>query len=183
MPELIAPTVRLQAAWTEAHREWGPGLHEDGFGLLPSDDVDSPVGFAAWVARLTRGTAAQPGAGAEPGSAEPVRYRWIVEGDRLLGGIALRLGRSDQVLQYGHIGYGIRPSARRRGLAGWALGRILDEAGAAGLDRVLIVCEAGNTASARTVERCGGVLEAVRDVGHGAERRYWIGLRPPGAGR
>ena len=169
MPELIAPTVRLYAAWTEAHREWGPGLHEDGFGLLPSDDVDSPAGFTAWVARMIR----------ESGAADPVRYRWIVEGDRLLGGIALRLGRDDQVLEYGHIGYGIRPSARRRGLAGWALAGILDEAREGGLDRVLIVCEDDNAASARTIERCGGVLETVPGTGHGAERRYWISLRRP----
>jgi hypothetical protein len=44
MPELITPTVRLHAAWIEAHDEWGPGVHEDGFGLHPSDEVDSPAG-------------------------------------------------------------------------------------------------------------------------------------------
>jgi hypothetical protein len=48
MPELIAPTTRLHAAWLEAHAEWGPGQHEDGFGLGPSDEVASPSGFAAW---------------------------------------------------------------------------------------------------------------------------------------
>jgi len=52
MPELIAPTARLHAAWLEAHTEWGPGQHEDGFGLRPSDEMDSPAGFAAWLARL-----------------------------------------------------------------------------------------------------------------------------------
>jgi hypothetical protein len=52
VPELIAPTVGLHAAWLEAHREWGPGLHKDGFGLWPTDEVESPDGFAAWVARL-----------------------------------------------------------------------------------------------------------------------------------
>ena len=33
----------------------GSGVHEDGFGLLPTDDVDSPAGFAAWVQRLAEG--------------------------------------------------------------------------------------------------------------------------------
>ncbi len=47
MPELIAPTARLHTAWLEAHAEWGPGVHEDGFGLLPSDEVDAPADFAA----------------------------------------------------------------------------------------------------------------------------------------
>ncbi|MGW0071760.1 hypothetical protein ACWDUI_30365 [Streptosporangium sandarakinum] len=55
MPELIVPTTRLHAAWLEARAEWGPGVHEDGFGLLPADEVGSPAGFAAWVARLTGG--------------------------------------------------------------------------------------------------------------------------------
>ena len=67
MPELIAPTVRLHAAWLEAHHEWGPGVHEDGFGLHSSDEVDSPAGFAAWVARLTvTGTPAAQASPARP---------------------------------------------------------------------------------------------------------------------
>lgn len=172
MPELVAPTVRLHAAWLDAHREWGPGLHEDGFGLRPSDEVASPAGFAAWVARLVD----QPDP-TRPPDAGRVRctYRWIVEDDRVLGGIALRHAPDASLLRAtGHIGYGIRPSARRRGLATWALGRMLDEARGLGLDRVLIICEVDNIASARTIERCGGVLEDVRDTAHVATRRYWI---------
>jgi predicted acetyltransferase len=171
MPELAAPTARLHTAWLEAHDEWGPGVHEDGFGLHPADDVDSPAGFAAWVARLAdesdRTKAAPPG---------QVRctYRWIVEGDQVLGGIALRHELNDFVLRLGHIGYGIRPSARRCGLATWALGRMLDEARALGLDRVLIICEVDNVASAKTIERHGGVLEEARDAELGTVRRYWI---------
>jgi hypothetical protein len=34
-------------------RRAAPGQHEDGFGLAPSDEVDSPAGFAAWLTRLT----------------------------------------------------------------------------------------------------------------------------------
>ncbi|MFD4350913.1 GNAT family N-acetyltransferase [Nocardia sp. NPDC058518] len=69
-------------------------------------------------------------------------YRWIVEGDRVLGAIALRHGTSDFVQRVGHVGYGIRPSARRRGVATWALGEIIVEAGSAGMSRVLAVCAA-----------------------------------------
>lgn len=170
MPELIAPTTRLHSAWLEARDEWGPGPHEDGFGLEPSDEVDSPDGFAAWVTML----AGQSG----PEAVEAGRgcwYRWIVEGNRVHGGIALRQGPDDYVLRFGHIGYGIRPSSRRRGLATWALGGMLHEARGLGLDRVLIVCEAANTASARTIERNGGVLEGVEEAGPGgAVRRYGV---------
>jgi predicted acetyltransferase len=171
MPELIAPDARLHAAWLQAHAEWGPGLHEDGFGLRPSDEVDTAAGFAAWVARLT----------AQEDTAKPVEagrvhctYRWIVADGQVLGAIALRQEFSDFVRRAGHIGYGIRPSARRRGLATWALGLMLGEARAIGLDRVLIVCEAGNTASAKTIEHHGGILEETGETG--AWRRYWITL-------
>jgi predicted acetyltransferase len=178
VPDLIAPTTRLHTAWLEAHAEWGPGAHEDGFGLLPADEVDSPAGFAAWVARL-----ADESNQAKPVAAGQVRctYRWIVEGDRVLGGIALRHEFNDYVRWAGHIGYGIRPSARGRGLATWALGRMLDEARVLGLDRVQVVCAADNVASAKTIERNGGVLEDVRDTEHGPARRYWIKIGEPSA--
>ena len=101
-------------------------------------------------------------------------FRWIVEDDRVLGAIALRHELNDRPMQLGHIGYGIRPSARRRGLATWALGRMLGEARVLGLDWVLIACQAGNVASAKTIERQGGVLEDIRDTEHGPVRRYWI---------
>ncbi|WP_309244504.1 GNAT family N-acetyltransferase [Micromonospora parastrephiae] len=134
----------------------------------------SPAGFAAWVTRLN--DRSDP---AKPLDAGQVRctYRWIVEDDRVLGGIALRHELNDFLLRVaGHIGYGIRPSARRRGLATWALGRMLGEARALGLDRVLLACEVDNIASARTIEQHGGVLEDIRDTELGPARRYWITL-------
>lgn len=168
MPELVAPTVDLHGAWLDAHAEWGPGQHEDGFGLEASDEVESPAGFAAWVTRLAD-MSVRPG---ESGCL----YRWIVERDRVLGAIALRHGESDFVRWAGHLGYGIRPSARGRGLATWAVGRMLDEARGLGLDRLLVVCAPDNVASAKTIERCGGVFEGIRDTRFGPTRRYWIQL-------
>ncbi|MFI6824072.1 GNAT family N-acetyltransferase [Micromonospora sp. NPDC050187] len=173
MPELVVPTVRLHAAWLEARGDWGPGIHEDGFGLRPDDEVDSPAGFAAWVARLTEAAGRATSLSADRALCE---YRWIVDGDRVLGGIALRHGLNEIVQQRGHIGYGIRPAARRQGLATWALGRMLDEARRLGLGGVLIICAVDNLASARTIERCGGVLEDIRETDLGTARRYWIML-------
>ncbi|MEV4618772.1 GNAT family N-acetyltransferase [Asanoa sp. NPDC049573] len=171
MAELIAPTTRLHAAFVECCDDWGPGLHEDGFGLGADDDVRSPDGFATWVAERLRLT---HGAG-EPCPAERhASPRWIVEDGRVLGGIALRHKYDDDL---GQIGYGVRPSARRRGLASWALGAMLVEARAVlGLDRILVPCLADNVASARTIERNGGVLEGIRETVHGPVRRYWIML-------
>ncbi|MEU4810396.1 GNAT family N-acetyltransferase [Nocardia fluminea] len=144
-------------------------MHEDGFGLLPDDDVESVEGFELWVARLVASSA-----GGRDGGCS---YRWIVEGGRVLGGIALRHGDGEivrKVGNVGNVGYGIRPSVRRRGLATWALGEILAEAREFGMERVLVVCAAENLGSVRTIERCGGVLEGIRDAELGPARRYWI---------
>jgi len=171
MAELILPTTLLHAAFLECRDNWGPGLHEAGFGLDADDDVDSPDGFATWVHRRIR--LAHP-AGTPCPDEKHGSPRWIVEDRQVLGGIVLRHKFDDSL---GHIGYGVRPSARHRGLASWALNEMLGEARAAlGLDRVLIPCLADNVASARTIERSGGVLEGIRDTDHGPVRRYWISL-------
>ena len=110
MPELVEPTTRLYTAWLGARDDWGPGTHEDGFGLHPEDDVETPDGFAAWVRRLR-----QQSDPTVPLAAGRVRvtYWWIVEGDTLLGAIALRHQLNDFLLRVvGQVGYGIRPSAR-----------------------------------------------------------------------
>jgi predicted acetyltransferase len=171
MPELMQPTTTLHAAFLECRDDWGPGVHEDGFGLTADDDVESPEGFATWVRERNR---LAHRAGEPCPDEQHCSARWIVEDGRVLGGIALR-HRFDNDL--GQIGYGVRPSARRRGLAGWALGEMLREAHTLlGLDRVLIPCLDDNVASARTIESRGGVLEGLRHFEDFSVRRYWISL-------
>ncbi len=172
MPELITPTTRLHRSWLAARDDWGRGVHQDGSGLSPSDDVDSPEGFATWVRQLRDGAdESRP----LPEGRVPAVYWWIAEGDEVLGAISLRLRLNDFLLRAGgHIGYGVRPAARRRGVATFALGAAIAEAARRDIDPVLVTCDVDNTASARTIERHGGVLEDVRDTELGRTRRYWI---------
>jgi len=94
-----------------------------------------------------------------------------------LGAITLRHGLNDFLLRAGgHIGYGLRPSARGRGLATWALRSVLVRAPELGLRTVLVTCGDSNLASARVIEKAGGVLEDVRETELGLTRRYWITL-------
>jgi predicted acetyltransferase len=172
MPRLIKPALGLHAAWIEAHLEWGAGLHEDGFGLLPSDEVVSTTGFTSGLERLS---SEECGAG-KVDSEYRCAYRWIIDDGTVVGGIAVRYGDDVFIDTAGHIGYGIRPSARGRGLATWALGQILTLARDLNLERVLLVCEAGNTASAVTIERNAGILDQIVHTDDGPMRRYWISL-------
>lgn len=173
MPQLITPTATRHEAWLAAHRDWA-GATEHGSGLSPSDDVDTPAGFAAWVSWLN----AQPDVcPSHPDDHVPATYWWIASDDEILGAITLRHRLNRKLLEAaGNIGYGIRPSARGRGIATWALREVLREARATGLDRVLLTCDDANPASAAVIERCGGVLEDVRDTWMGHTRRYWITL-------
>ena len=179
MAVLIAPTARLHDSWLRSRDDWGPGVHQDGAGLRPGDDVDSADGFAAWVRRLL--SESDPAVPAQPGWVH-CTYWWIVEDDEVLGAIALRHELNDFLLRAGgHIGYGIRPSARRRGLATFALGAVLPYAAELGLHRVLLTCNVANEGSRRTIEGNGGVLEDIRDTEIGRLRRYWIPLAGQGA--
>ena len=117
----------------------------------------------------------------ETGGIVPCTYRWITEGSRYVGAIAFRHHLTPALLNSGgHIGYGVRPSDRGRGAASWALQEMCARLAAQGEpDRVLLTCDDANAASARTIERCGGLLEDVRTGGNGRPfRRYWIDLAP-----
>ena len=160
MARLIEPDPDRFRAWREAHREWGPGAHEDGFGLGPDDEPATQQAFAAWITRLRH---------------DPAQHWWILDGDAVAGAIALRSDDDPAVARHGHIGYGIRPSFRRRGLATWALGQTLDAARLGGLRRALLVCAHDNAASARVIAHVGGTRDKHRPH-DGMLDRYWVDL-------
>lgn len=58
----------------------------------------------------------------------------------------------------GHLGYGVRPSDRGRGVATRAIVGMLKVAAEMGLSDITAVCEVDNSASIATIERAGGEL-------------------------
>jgi predicted acetyltransferase len=97
---------------------------------------------------------------------------------RLLGAVDIRHELNDWLLAHGgHIGDGIRPSERGRGLGTRLVALALDECRSLGIERVLMVCSADNVASAKTIEANGGVLENEVTSDDGTlQRRFWIDL-------
>ncbi|RNI22206.1 GNAT family N-acetyltransferase [Flexivirga caeni] len=176
---LIQPTAELHAAFLDSAFEFGTG-HRDGYATdsITDDELRDPERFAAWVAQ--RVAYADETTVLPPDRVHDT-LSWIVDDrdpTRILGSISLRHRLNDFLLAVGgHIGYGVRPSARRQGVATAALGLALDQAKGLGLQRVLITCNTENVPSYRTIERHGGVLEDVRETpDHGVIRRYWIDL-------
>jgi predicted acetyltransferase len=76
----------------------------------------------------------------------------------------------------GNIGYGIRPSARRRGFGATILRKSLAQATALGLSRVLVTCAKANAGSVRAILRNGGILDSEEYLPDRGElvQRYWI---------
>jgi len=104
---------------------------------------------------------------------------WLVEGGRILGEIHLRHSLTEALRDVGgHIGYTVRPTQRRKGCGTEMLKLALPEARKLGLDRVMITCDKVNTASARVIQKNGGVLESEgpSKTRPGITQRYWIEL-------
>jgi len=81
------------------------------------------------------------------------------------------------LLNGGHIGDGVRPSQRRKGIATTMIGLALEECKKLGIERVLMVCDKENIGSAKSIQRNGGVLENEVVVDGVVEQRYWIEVR------
>lgn len=74
----------------------------------------------------------------------------------------------------GHIGYGVRPSERRKGYGTQMLKLCLLKVKEFGLDQVLLTCNTDNEASRKTIIAGGGVFERFTEDEDGPMERYWI---------
>lgn len=172
MIRLVEPSTALRASWRESLQEWGEDYHSGhnlhGFTVA---EVMTDAGFDRWLTAQLRNRT-EPPQGWVPSS-----LFWVVddaEPEWVLGSLSLRHELNDHLFEEGgHIGYGVRPSGRGRGVATAALRESLPVARGLGVERALVTCDDDNLASACVIERCGGVLEDVR----GVKRRYWIDLR------
>lgn len=80
--------------------------------------------------------------------------------NKIIGTINIRWNLSEEMKKFaGNIGYGIRPTERRKGYNKINLYLGLIEAKKVGLDRVMLDCETKNLASSKTMEALGGKLE------------------------
>lgn len=82
------------------------------------------------------------------------------EDNKLVGMINLRWNLNEWMLTNGgHIGYGVRPTERRKGYNKISLYLCLLKAQELGLDKVLLTASDNNLGSVKTIEALGGILE------------------------
>ncbi len=176
MPELIRPHERVHRSFVAAMEEFqaeGRGAADDR--SMVGSEIRGhsgrwaePAAFAAFVTGLR--------ADAEEETPRPVGFvpgttLWYVEGDEYLGRLAIRHRLTPNLLEVGgHIGYDVRPSARRRGHATAMLKAALPLAYELGIESALVTCDEDNLASAKVILNNGGVYEDSRS----GKRRYWV---------
>jgi predicted acetyltransferase len=168
-PRLVSPAARYRASFLDALREYqAEGAHAELDGGLLADpaefaryvaavlaDVEKPGEASRYVADLSALERDEP-----PGGYVPQTTLWWAAGDEYLGRVAIRHRLTDHLLREGgHIGYEVRPSARRRGHARDMLAPALPLAAALGIDPAHVDCDAGNVASRRVIEKNGGCLD------------------------
>jgi predicted acetyltransferase len=103
---------------------------------------------------------------------------WLVEDGRQVVGVSsLRHSLNDNLRRDGgNIGYGIRPTARRRGFATLILQETLLKARELGITRALVTAEKGNIGSIKTILKNGGVFESEELLPgyNDVMQRFWI---------
>ncbi len=108
---------------------------------------------------------------------------WLLDEVRRVVGISRIRHRLTPTLrqQGGHLGFLIRPSARRMGYGTKLLALSLQRAHDLGIGRVLLTCDSDNLGSRRIIEKNGGQMEIeVTSTESGKLiRRYWADLGGP----
>ncbi|MFG1613522.1 GNAT family N-acetyltransferase [Nonomuraea wenchangensis] len=170
MPRFVDPAAALRPSFLVALAEFRADADYPLSWFV--SDVDAPAlvepdAFEAYVARVL-GERTQ--AGVRPGFV-PMTTLWWVDGDRFLGRLAIRHRLTPALAELGgHIGYDVRPGARRRGHATAMLGAAMPIARALGIGEALVMCDLSNVASRRVIEANGGRLIDVTE----RKRRYWV---------
>ncbi len=104
-------------------------------------------------------------------------YLAFDETEKLVGFIDFRHELNEYLAKFGgHIGYSVLPSERKKGYATQMLELCLEKCKERSLEKVLVTCDDKNIASAKTIEKNGGILENKLPEGEKLTRRYWITL-------
>jgi predicted acetyltransferase len=176
MPTLVEPTIAVHRSFLEAWDELEP--HEERWmGAAGLNDqwtrteAEDPEQFAQMIDAIV----AEADEETElPSDLVHQTVLWFVDGDQWLGRLAIRHRLTPALLELGgHIGYVVRPSARRRGHATQMLVQSLPFAARLGIDPALVTCDSDNEPSRKVIQAAGGELE---DERHG-KLRFWVPTR------
>jgi predicted acetyltransferase len=165
---LAKPALAYRDAYVEMMAEWD-AAHEN---IVPWVLKLEYKNFSRLVAQLSD---MARGAALKGGQVRSSTF-WLLRRDgTMLGASNLRHVLNDSLYEVGgHIGYGIRPSERRKGYATRLLALSLAEARKLGIRQARLSCDRENTGSEKVILKNGGVFDSeILEEGR-AVRRFWV---------
>ncbi|WP_040215234.1 GNAT family N-acetyltransferase [Clostridium polynesiense] len=167
---LVKPGIEYKEEYLNMIEEWKSTGEEFTPWVLSFDASD----FSALIKKLEKMSV---GEGLEPEFVENSTYWLADDKKRILGAVNIRHRLNEDLLDRGgHIGYGIRPSERKKGYASELLRQALIIVKEMGMKRVLLTCDKENKGSAKTIVKNKGILESEGVYKGIAFQRYWIDL-------
>lgn len=170
--ELVRPSKKYSKQLME-YRSAFLQIEEQPYG---GSSLQNYTDFHEWLNKVN---SQEKGENLPPNRVPATQFLSIKNGE-LMGLINIRHRLTPELLmESGHIGYSIHPAKRRKGYATEQLRLSLIEAKKLGLNKVLVTCDKENTASAKTIQKVGGVLEneVISTDGKEIVQRYWIEIR------
>jgi predicted acetyltransferase len=171
---LDRPHIRYRASFMSAMAEFQTDSDKSAWVYLGDDEPhDTPAkDFEAYVLRLRSMETTAPS-----NFVKSTCY-WAMYKDEVIGRIAIRHELNNFLCTIGgHIGYIVRPSFRKMGVASEMLRQLLETDQARAIKRLLLTCDEDNAASERTIIKNGGAFECLVNNGDKPKKkRFWIDL-------
>ncbi|MEG1257204.1 GNAT family N-acetyltransferase [Clostridium sp.] len=169
--KLVEPTIEMEKEYMDYIGEWEKQEGE----IVPyasrRNNYDYKTLIERWKEQKTSKVR-------DLGFVPATLYFLVDDNDkRIYGALHIRHELNEFLLKAGgHIGYGIRPSERKKGYAIKMLSLSLEMAKELGIKKALITCDKDNVGSAKTIINNGGILK--NEVIHDGEvvQRYWINI-------
>ncbi|MBS4174592.1 GNAT family N-acetyltransferase [Bacillus sp. FJAT-49736] len=166
---LIKPTSEIKNEYLSFYQEW----KDSGENMVPWVISKDPSDFNAMVQSLID---AEKGENL-PANWVPDSTYWLVDkNNRVIGVVNIRHDLTEKLFRIGgHIGYGIRPTERRKGYATKLLALSLEKVKELSITKVLITCDENNIGSAKTILNNGGIEDSSFEEEDGnIVRRFWV---------
>ena len=154
---LLRPNKDLEYEAIEFKNEFfGNGEKEINGGEL----LDKTEDYNIWLENVTNNS-----------SVETVNPNWVVtdtffaireKDKKIIGIIDFRQELNEFLKDFGHCGYSVRPSERKKGYATEMLRQIIDIARNIGLTEMQLSCERDNIPSVKTITKNGGIYNGKR---------------------